>query len=435
MVFIGIAYLCVAGLDIFHTLSFPGMRIFTDYDYYANQLWVAARYIESLSFLIGFLFIDRIRSMKPLAVLFAYFFLFTIVLLSVYWWKIFPEAYVEGAGQTSFKIVSEYLIIVILGVSLLILYKLKRYFERKVYLWIFVSIVLTMSSEFFFTLYFGNYELANLIGHYLKILSYYFVYKAIIEKGLSQPLSVYFRELKESEEALQHMNATKDKLFSILAHDLKSPFNSLIGFSELLLKNYNIFSEEEKRRLFHLINTSSRKAHNLLDNLLQWSRTQTGALAVNPERFNIKEAIIENIELLSGSAKEKDISLEANDPDPVYVFADKNMISAVLRNLINNAVKFTEPGGKVTVCARDAGKMVETNVSDTGIGMSPETIKDLFSANQPRSTLGTAREKGNGLGLIICKDFVEKNGGKITINSIPGKGSEFVFSIPKASGT
>lgn len=434
LVFIGVAYLCIAGLDIFHTLSFPGMEIFVDYDYYANQLWIAARYIESLSFLIGFLFIGKIKTMKPLVVLFSYFFLFILVLSSIYWWKIFPEAYVEGKGQTTFKIASEYAIIFILGVSLIVLYRLRKRFERRVYPWIFGSIVVTMVSEFFFTLYFGNYELANLIGHYLKIISYYCIYKAIIEKGLSQPLSVYFKDLKDSEQELQRLNETKDKLFSILAHDLKSPFNSLIGFSELLLNNYSLFSDEERRKLFQMINKSSRQAHNLLDNLLQWSRTQTGALVINPESFDISETVKENIDLLSGPAKEKNISLENKSLDRMMVYADKNMISTVLRNLINNAVKFTEPGGKAAVCIRDLGDVVEARVTDTGVGMRPEVIKNLFSTKHYLSTLGTANEKGNGLGLVICKEFVEKNGGHISVESEPGKGSQFTFTVPKSPG-
>lgn len=431
LVYIGIAYIFIAGLDLFHTLSYTGMQIFNDDEFYANQLWISARYLESLSFLIGLLFIDRKRPISVVAVVSVYLLVFILLLSSIFWWKNFPDAYVEGDGQTTFKIVSEYIIIFILAADLYFLNVYRSRFELKVFRLVFWSIALTMFSEFFFTLYFTNYDLSNMIGHYLKIFSYFLVYKAIIETGLSKPIAVFFRELKENEQTLKNLNATKDKMFSILAHDLKSPFNSLIGFSELLMNNYSVFTDEEKRKLFKLINISSRRAHNLLDNLLQWSRTQTGTLTSNPENFNITELIRETIDLLSGTAREKEISMKFDEREPLQVYADHNMISAVLRNLVNNAIKFTHHGGSIAVLARDLGANVQIAVADTGVGMSRETLENLFTLGKYKSTIGTAQEKGSGLGLIICKEFVEKNGGAISANSENGRGSEFRFTLPK----
>lgn len=432
LLFIGIAYLSVAALDLLHTFTYSGMRLFAGY-HDATQLWIAARYLESLSFLAGFLFISKRSKLNASLTLLGYILLLFMVTASIFVWKIFPECYVQGQGQTSFKIISEYVIILALGVNLYFLRPYKSRFNRKVYKFIVASLILTMLSEFFFTFYIGVYDLANLIGHYLKILSFYYVYKAILETGLSQPVAFFFRELKQSEEALKNLNATKDKIFSILAHDLKNPFNSLIGFSQLLLNNQHMISPEEQRKLIQMINISARKANNLLENLLQWSRTQTGSLISNPEHFDVTQLIDANIALHSASAEEKNIMLKNLQVDPLTIYADKNMISAVLRNLINNAIKFTRNGGSVMVHIRENEDRLEFVVTDTGIGIPKEELDLLFTLDKYHSTMGTAQEKGSGLGLIICKEFVEKNGGRIIAQSQVGKGSEFTISLPKAA--
>ncbi len=428
--FIGIAYLAIAALDLIHTLSFPGMQIF-EYNFYANQFWVAARYLESLSFLIAFLYIGNNRKFNANLVVMIYIIISGLIISAILVWDIFPEAYIAGEGQTTFKIVSEYIIIGILIIDLLLLKKYKANFDNKIFYLLCCSLALTILSEVSFTLYISNYDIANLIGHYLKFFSFYLIYKAVIEAGFSQPLSVFFHELKQNEEALKNMNVTKDKLFSIIAHDLKSPFNSLIGFSELLMHKYEVFSEEERRKLFVLINNSSKKAHNLLDNLLQWSRTQTGTLKKHPEFFNIMDVIKENKGLLEGAAEVKGIKLVISDNREEMVYADKNMISTVLRNLINNAIKFTPAKGKVTITVDSDEYEVKVSVIDNGVGMTKETIDNLFILEKFKSTLGTANEKGSGLGLIICKEFIEKNNGRISVQSEPKKGSSFIFTVLK----
>jgi signal transduction histidine kinase len=430
--FIGIAYLFIAGLDLIHTLAFPGMQIFS-YEFYANQFWIAARFMESLSFLIAFNFINKHKRIDVNLIFMIYTLLFILVVLSIFWWDIFPACYIIGVGQTPFKIISEYIIVLILLICLYLLYRNKDYFDKKIYNLLFASFCLTVLSEFSFTMYVNNYDMANFIGHILKIFSFYLIYKAIIETGFSKPISFFFKELKQSEEALKGLNATKDKFFSIIAHDLKSPFNSLIGFSELLMNKYDVFNEEERRQLFVMINNSSKKAHTLLDNLLQWSSTQTGALETKPELFDIVELINDNIGLLEGSTREKKIKLKYLKTSMVMVYADKNMISAVLRNFVNNAIKFTPQGGAITIKINSKGEKVEISVADTGVGMTNDLLKNLFIIDKYKSTPGTANEKGSGLGLLICKEFVEKNHGSITVTSELQKGSTFTFTLPKGN--
>lgn len=432
LLFIGVAYLVVAALDLLHTFTYSGMQLFTEY-YDATQLWISARYVESFSFLAGFIFIGNRFKMNAALTAVGSTVVFSVIFASIFIWRIFPECYIHGQGQTTFKIFSEYAIIAIFGIALYLLRLHKDRFNKRVYLFVAVSIVLTMISEFFFTLYIGVYDAANLIGHYVKILSYYFVYKAIIETGLTQPIAFFFSELKQSEEALKNLNATKDKIFSILAHDLKSPFNTLIGSSQLLLNNQEAYSDKEKLKLIQMINISVRKANGLLENLMQWSLMQTGALTSLPESFDLSNLIDGSVDLLSGSAEEKNITLEKEPMGTMIAYADKNMIGTVLRNLINNSIKFTTNGGFIKISANENADCLVVAVSDTGVGIPKHALENLFCTDNCKSTKGATQERGSGLGLIICKEFVEKNGGTIWVRSEEGSGAEFTFNLPKGN--
>lgn len=204
--FIGISYLFIGILDLFHTLSFKGMAIFTDYDYYANQLWIATRFIESISFLGAAYFLARGRILNTAATFAAYSLVTALVLLSIFTWKIFPVCFIDGIGLTQFKIFSEYVICFILLVDIFLLYCFRRHFDTIAYRLLFWSLIATIASELAFTAYVTNYDLSNLVGHYFKIISFYLMYKAIIEKGVKSPYEVIFRELKLSEAALAERN-------------------------------------------------------------------------------------------------------------------------------------------------------------------------------------------------------------------------------------
>lgn len=433
LLWIGIAYFFISGLDLLHTLSYTGMAIFTDYPFYANQLWIAARYTESITFLLAGIFIIKNWPFSATKAFFVYLFLFTIIIASVFWWKVFPVCYVEGEGQTIFKIVSEYIIIIILGLNIYLLYRHKRKFDPRVYLWIIFSLVFTVFSEFSFTLYFNNYGFTNFLGHVFKLASFFLIYKAIVVTGFKNPMTILFRELKQNEQELKELNFTKDRFFSIIAHDLKSPFNTLMGFSELLLNNRNKLSQEEMEKMLNLINQSAQRTGNLLENLLEWSRTQTGRLQTQPELFDIREIILENIDLLNQPALEKNINLFSIIDEPKQVYSDKNMVRTVLRNLISNAIKFTYPNGKVYVETNEISNYtLEVKVIDNGRGIDQEQQRKIFQFGEKKiSSLGTAQEKGTGLGLIICKEFIQANHGMIKVESQPGEGTTFIFTLPR----
>jgi PAS domain S-box-containing protein len=235
----------------------------------------------------------------------------------------------------------------------------------------------------------------------------------------------------ESEEQLKELNATKDKLFSIIAHDLRSPFNNIIGLSDLLLEN--IISFEESEKYIKILNSSAKNTLVLLDNLLNWAKSKTGHLRFKPENILFSEIILKNISLNRLLAETKNISINYFSSDDVEVYADENMLKTVLRNLISNAIKFTNVGGNIKIYAFLKQDHVEITISDNGIGMNEKKRKSLFDIST-KTTLGTANENGSGLGLVLCKEFVMKNKGEIWVESEEGKGSSFKFTLPlKAS--
>ncbi len=242
-------------------------------------------------------------------------------------------------------------------------------------------------------------------------------------------------ELKTKNKKLNELNATKDKFFSIIAHDLKSPFSALLGFSNLLLKNYQKYDETKRKKYLKFINDSLIKAYRLLENLLSWSHSQTGLIDFSPVKINIKILIDEIILLLTEIAGKKNIKLLANIENGLFVYADKNMIETVIRNLVSNALKFTPKNGEISINTRfvtdeNEQNFTQISVEDSGVGISPEIQSKLFKITEAISTKGTENEAGTGLGLILCKEFVEKHSGKIWMKSEPGKGSSFYFTIP-----
>ena len=238
-------------------------------------------------------------------------------------------------------------------------------------------------------------------------------------------------QLKKSEARLSELNATKDKFFSIIAHDLKSPFNPILGFSNLLVEQIRDKDYKKIEQSGMIIQKSSQRAMDLLMNLLEWVRSQIGKMDFIPEKIEIAALIHQITELLNLSAKQKTISIYTELPENAFVIADRAMIGTVLRNLISNAIKFTNPGGEIVILAEPKKNELVISVSDKGVGIRKEVIEKLFRIDASHKTTGTQNEQGTGLGLILCKEFVEKHGGKIWVESEVGKGSKFCFTIPK----
>jgi PAS domain S-box-containing protein len=239
-------------------------------------------------------------------------------------------------------------------------------------------------------------------------------------------------QLKNAEKELKKLIATRDKFFSIIAHDLKNPFNSLMGISQLLVEKSDSY-DMEKIQMFHKnLYSVSKRGYDLLNNLLDWSRSQTGRLSLNIENIRIRDIVKENIRLLISNAESKNLHIENNIPENLFVRADSNSVSTVFRNLLSNAIKYSFDSGTITIDAEEKNNYSYISVTDSGQGVDPENIPRLFKIDEGFSTKGTQKEEGTGLGLIICKEFIEKNGGTISVKSKKGEGSSFTVSLPKA---
>lgn len=240
--------------------------------------------------------------------------------------------------------------------------------------------------------------------------------------------------LKERESQLRELNSTKDKLFSIIAHDLRSPFNAILGLSELLINNIKDYEVSKSEKYLKIINSSAENTLTLLDNLLTWAKAQTGENIFKPEKISLPAIINELLSESKSIANIKNITLNYNQTEDIEVYADVNMLKTILRNLLSNAIKYTHPNGKIAITTVMKQNNIEIEVSDNGVGLIEETRNKLFKVDTNITTPGTADEKGSGLGLILCKEFVERHGGEIWVNSEWGKGSAFIFTLPINSG-
>lgn len=253
-------------------------------------------------------------------------------------------------------------------------------------------------------------------------------YKTIQRQN--EQLENNFLELKENEKKLNKLIATRDKFFSIIAHDLKNPFNVLIGLSDIVISNPQVRESEEFNQIIEGIFKTAKSGYNLLDNLLEWSRSQTGDLEYKPVRFDINEIFSQNTTLFYEGAKAKNIEIHNLLPADIHVYADYNMVNFIVRNLLNNAIKFSFPNGKIEFKSIKKSDFYIFTIQDYGVGMNKETQDKLFHIESTIPKPGTANEIGTGLGLIICKEFIEKNKGEIWVESEEGKGSSFNFRLP-----
>lgn len=536
---LGISYIFVGGLDLMHMLGYKGMHIFQIDGFLANQFWIATRVMVALTMLLGFALLHRQKKINSDLIFIAYLAVSGLIILSILVWQNFPLCYVEGRGQTSFKIYAEYFVIGVMTLVSALLYVKRASFTPAVYRLMLASVLITIVSEVFFTVYVVNNGLANELGHYGKLIAYFLIYKAIVETGFTNPTRIIFSNLKASEEEyktlasnlpgvvmrfnrnlqcifsnlntnskadvilerklkaflepllfsvkghqheykdhfklenrnhtsyysvhivpeffgkekansflvicqdvteqktteqqLKDLNETKDKIYSIVAHDLKNPFTSLLSYSQLIQVKSHLLSADKISQIATSMNTAAKEAYALLENLLNWASLQSGVLKATPVNICIK-TLFENIDkLLAPAVQTKNITLKFNLDEEVGVVADQQMLETVLRNLISNAIKFSYEDGQINVSAKKDGPQCVFEISDQGVGIPEAECIRLFEGGRRYSILGTHKESGTGLGLMLCREFVEANHGKIWAVSELGEGSSFFFSLPLAS--
>jgi signal transduction histidine kinase len=237
-------------------------------------------------------------------------------------------------------------------------------------------------------------------------------------------------ERKNFEKKLIQLNADKDRFISILAHDLRGPFSSLLGLTGILRKKIRGYTIEKIEKMLDTIYNSAKKTHELLEDTLLWASIQSKKVTFSPSITNLTEVIYEVIEILKPNASAKNITIDFSYKKELLVYIDVYMIKAILRNLISNALKFTKEGGKIAISASQSDSFLTLKISDNGVGISPEVLEKLFSFAPIKSTQGTADESGTGLGLLLCKEFIDKHSGRIWIESTEGKGTIVSFSLP-----
>lgn len=240
------------------------------------------------------------------------------------------------------------------------------------------------------------------------------------------------RLVDERTSELAQANATKDKFFSIIAHDLKDSFGGLLGFTEVLFTDFDLFKEEDKKNIISSIKQVSEQTYKLLQNLLDWSKIQTGNMPFEPDVFPILPFIDDEFATLKKKAEKKSQTLDLVPSEEVYVFADDSMVSSTFRNIVNNAIKYSPKGAKIRVTVKSEEGFALVTVKDNGVGISNENLNKLFDVSQSVKTYGTEQEDGTGLGLILCREFISKNGGFINIESEVGEGTRVTFSLPIA---
>jgi len=264
----------------------------------------------------------------------------------------------------------------------------------------------------------------------LLLLVFYVLIRYFDKIKLNHLLESKNKKIEQSENELRVLNASKNKFFSIIAHDLKNPFHTVMGYSWLLSKDYERFTEEERRKFASDIHNSTNNIFRLLQNLLEWSRSQTGRLIFSPREIEFKRIVENSVSVLRSLADQKNIAIKFSYNDDLILFADPQMIETVLRNLINNAIKFTPDNGLIEITANQIEDQISICVKDSGIGISIEDARNLFQIDSTVKRKGTNNEDGSGLGLILCKEFVDKNNGTIWVNSTLGEGSSFFFTVP-----
>ena len=424
----GLAYLFIGFIDLLHTFGYTGMNIFKDYDYYANQFWIAGRGMESVTLLAGSFLIGKKKNLSVIYILFIYLAVTGALIYSIIFSDIFPECFVKGEGQTSFKIFSEYVIILILLSVVLILFRKRKLLASDTFIYIILSVFFTIASELAFTFYISNYGFSNMVGHLTKIISYFFIYRIVVRKNIIEPYDSIFREISHEKVYLEKANELKTNLFSIVAHDLTSSAMGVAGLSESLDVDFNELDLETKKEYVSELRHSSKSLLDLVENLLVWSRLELKGNLLIKEKNDLDMLINEAAGMIRPNYTMKNIELRFENKSGLQINVNKDTFLIIIRNILSNALKFSDSGSCVNITTVSDGKNAEIIIKDEGRGMV--YLPDLLLNPVNKSSRGTLNEKGSGLGLNIIKKYTDKNGGTVRISSSPGLGTTVILSFP-----
>ena len=544
--FIGIAFLFVGLMDLAHTIAYPGMAVLPGSGTNAAaQLWISARYIQGLSLLAAPLLIGRRLRFNWLIP--SYGLIVLLLWVSIFYWQNFPACFIEGVGLTPFKKISEYVISLILLGSIFVTFQKRREFDSMVLRLLFAAIIVTIISELFFTLYEHPFGLPNLIGHFLKIVSFYLIYKAIIETGLVRPYDLLFRNLRQSEKRYRdlyeeapnaylsvnikgkieranrsaaellgyrhgellgraaldlyadtpygkakaegvfkrfmageeirdeelemrrtdgssvwinlsvrpirdkdgqviasrsevvditehkRLDQLKDDFIGLVSHELRSPMTVITGAINTVLTESERLSPAETRQLLKDAALESESLSHMLGNLLELSRVQANRLSLFTEAISVRKVIEDTVDNIKRRSSVHHFITDLPEKLPP-VYADELRLERILYNLLENAVKYSPQGGDIKVSVQADKERLIIGVSDQGVGISASDQARLFEPFQRLEESRPDVTGGVGLGLMVCRRLVEAHGGQIWVESEPGRGSTFFFTLPLNQG-
>lgn len=435
ILFLGVGYLFVGALDFLHFLAYQGMGVFSQADpNLSTQLWMAARYLESLTLLTSLLFIKKYAS--PHVLLAGFAILTAIIIGSIFYWQTFPVCYVADVGLTSFKKISEYAVCVIFLISLYILHKKRDELDNQVHKYICWSLILTVMAELAFAQYMHVYGITNTAGHFLKIMSYYLIYKAIVFTGIIRPLDLIFLELKKKDLQLKEdlstiMALEKDRgiVLSMLVHDMKTPLISIKGFSSLLLKKPELLVNSKSREYVDVIYRQSENLEKLVHDFLISSRSGHGNLALNIDQCNLQDLLKEIIENYLNQCKDTGLQIEPSiQQTSLTVPIDRSRFHRAISNLLDNAMRFSPPNGTIFLKLNVGEKEFTLEIQDQGPGIPDNDLMEIFKPFYR----GAAQKDSNGygLGLAGVKTIVESHGGVVRAGNTESGGAVFIIVMP-----
>ena len=431
LMIIGLAYLFIGFMDVLHVIGYKGMQIFRGYDYYANQFWIAGRGMESVTILVSMILIGKTFRLNIRRILLIYTGASGFLIYTILFSDIFPPCFVEGSGQTVFKVSSEYVINTVLAVSLFILGRKKDTVPSDTFRLMILSIIFTIISELAFTFYISNYGFSNMLGHYAKLISFYYIYRAIVSKGITEPYNIIFRELSEQKQSLAEADELKTRLFSIIAHDLSGPVAGVDGAVRTLDDDYDDLDEATRKSFISELRKSLDKTASLLENLLAWSKLE---IKGSTSRFSTIDPVL----LLAGIVDEqepnyrlKGVRLDFISTETGRIDINPDTFRIVIRNILSNALKFSQEASAVKLFIGQEGDRIIIRILDMGTGMNFDPAMLMNPVNSSRR--GTADEKGAGLGLYLIRKYTEENQGGIEIKSSPGSGTEVILSFPESA--
>ncbi|MBI2236892.1 MAG: hypothetical protein HYU60_08105 [Magnetospirillum sp.] len=431
LLLLAVAFASAALLDLLHILSYKGMGIFQGFDANApTQLWIAARGLQAVSVAAAFLVPSGLFGLKR--VLAVYAVVLAVITQSVFGWRNFPDCYIEGSGLTGFKIASEYAICAVLVLSGGLLVRRRSRFDEHMLRWTLASLAFTVVSELAFTLYVGVYDLSNIVGHLAKVVAFYCLYVAVVEKAVAEPQRVLFRDLERERarykalaERLAESNADLEQFARAVSHDLKAPLNAASGYLQMVAHRYGASLPREVVDWLASANTGVSRMNRMINDLLTYSRLRDADHC--PQPVPLDGVMAEVADILEPSLRAVGGRIVVGGGLPV-VMGDSNQLSRLFLNLIGNAQKYSRPDlpPEIRVHSWAEGDSASITVTDNGIGFRSDEADRLFDPF--RRGANVSGQEGTGIGLALCRRIVAQHGGAIGIES-PGPGQGCIVRL------